>query len=150
VANDGNCVVCLKMAKKEIPGKAGFTSVYKGKRYLFPSTKERATFDADPASFVVEKKREKESSDKEESISVTGKTACSGCGYGVRPITDSDSLGMAVVAGDKVYVVEGGERRYPDLYKARFDGLKVQLRGTVKKTQGKFVWVEPTSLAPSR
>ena len=83
---------------------------------------------------------------KPEALSVTGKAACAGCVYGVRPISDSDSLGIAVVAGDKVYVVEGGEKRYPDLFKARFDSPVVELNGAVMKTEGKFVWVEPTSL----
>jgi YHS domain-containing protein len=53
VASKGNCVVCLKMAMKEMPGKAEFASVYKGQRYLFPSARERAMFDADPAAFAV-------------------------------------------------------------------------------------------------
>ena len=51
VSMGGNCPVCAKM-KKEMPGKADVASVYKGMRYLFPSAKERAMFDADPASFV--------------------------------------------------------------------------------------------------
>jgi hypothetical protein len=54
------------------------------------------------------------------------------------------------VAGDKVYVVEGGENRYPDLFNARFDAPVVELKGTVKKSDGKFVWVEPTSLVRGR
>ncbi len=76
--------------------------------------------------------------------------ACAGCAYGVRPITDSASLGIAVVTGDTVYIVEGGERAYPDLFKARFDGVQVELKGAIKKKQGKFVWVEPSSLTKSR
>jgi YHS domain-containing protein len=151
LANGGNCVVCAKVAKKEVPGKPEFASIYKGQRYFFPSAKERAVFDADPASFVGKDVGLKAAPPGQpERISVTGKTACAGCGYGVRPITDSDSLGIAVVAGDTVYVVEGGEKTYPELFKSRFDGLTVELKGTVKKTQGKFVWVEPTSLTRSR
>jgi YHS domain-containing protein len=151
VANGGNCVVCAKLEKKEVPGKPEFTSVYKGQRYFFPSAKERTAFDADPASFVgKDMKRGAAPAVKPEGINVTGKTACAGCAYGVRPTTDPDSLGMAVVAGDTVYVVEGGEKLYPELFKARFDGLTVELKGTVKKSQGKFVWVEPTSLTRSR
>lgn len=52
LAAGGNCVVCRKLAGKEMPGKAEFASVYKGVRYLFPSAKERAAFDADPAAFA--------------------------------------------------------------------------------------------------
>jgi hypothetical protein len=79
-------------------------------------------------------------------VSVTGRTACAHCSYGVRPIRDPQSLGIAVVAGDKVYIVEGGEKSYPELFNARFDGVKVELKGSEKKEQGKVVWVEPTSL----
>lgn len=151
VAMGGNCPVCAKMMKKEMPGKAEFASVYKGMRYLFPSAKERTMFDADPASFVgKDMKMGAAPAVKLEAVAVTGKTACAGCAYGVRPIADADSLGIAVVAGDKVYVVEGGEKRYPDLFKARFDSPVVELKGTVKKSDGKFVWVEPTSLTQSR
>ncbi len=152
VAMGGNCAVCAKMMKKEMPGKAEFTSVYKGMRYQFPSAKEQTTFDADPASFVAKdiKKMGAAPQGKVETVAVTGKTACAGCVYGVRPITDPDSLGIAVVVGDKVYVVEGGEKRYPDLFKARFDSPVVDLKGTVKKSDGKFVWVESTSLTRSR
>ncbi len=151
VANGGNCVVCAKMAKKEVPGKAEFTSVYKGQRYLFPSAKERAVFDADPAAFVgTGMKLGAAPAGNPNAVVVTGKTACAGCAYGVRPITDADSLGIAVVAGETVYVVEGGEKLYPALFKSRFDGLAVELKGTVKKTQGKFVWVEPTAITRTR
>jgi YHS domain-containing protein len=151
VANGGNCVVCAKIAKKKVPGKAEFTSVYKGQRYLFPSAKERAVFDADPAAFVgTETKLGAAPAATPKQISVTGRTACAGCAYGVRPVSDADSLGIAVIVGEIVYVVEGGEKRYPELFNARFDGLTVELKGTVKQTQGKFVWVEPTALTRSR
>ncbi len=151
VAVGGNCAVCAKMMKKEMPGKTEFTSVYKEMRYLFPSAKERTMFDADPASFVgKDMKLGAAPAVKLEAVAVTGKTACAGCAYGVHPITDADSLGIAVVAGDKVYIVEGGEKRYPDLFKARFDAPVVELRATVKKSDGKFVWVEPTLLTRSR
>jgi YHS domain-containing protein len=52
VAASGNCVVCRKLAGKDVPGKAEFASVYRGMRYLFPSAKERDAFDADPAAFA--------------------------------------------------------------------------------------------------
>jgi len=37
-----------------------------------------------------------------------------------------------------------------DLFGARFDGMPVKLEGTVKKTQGKFVWVEPTAVTRAK
>jgi len=51
-----------------------------------------------------------------------------------------------VVAGNIKYIVEGGEKRYPAIFDARFDGLKVRLTGTVKRAEGDVVWVEPDSL----
>ena len=151
VTMGGNCAVCAKMMKKEMPGKAEFASVYKGMRYLFPSAKERTMFDADPASFVgKDMKIGTAPAVMPEAVAVTGKTACAGCAYGVRPMTDSDSLGIAVVAGDNVFVIEGGEKKYPELFKVRFDAVVVELKGTVTKTQGKFVWVEPSSVTKLR
>jgi YHS domain-containing protein len=148
VANGGNCIVCAKMAGKQVPGSAEFTSIYKGQRYLFPSAKERQMFDAAPADFVT--KNARVGGGPAAGVSVVGKTACAGCAYGVHPITDSDSLGIAVVTADAVYVVEGGEKRFPKLFEARFGGVQVELKGAVKKREGKFVWVEPTSLTAAR
>ena len=127
VANGGNCVVCAKMVKKEVPGKSEFTSVYRGQRYLFPSAKERAVFDADPAAFAgTGMNLGAAPAGNPNAVVVTGKTACAGCAYGVRPVTDADSLGIAVVVGETVYVVEGGEKLYPALFKDRFDGYSSQ------------------------
>lgn len=144
LALSGNCVVCRKMANKAVPGKPEFVSFYKGQRYLFPSAKEREMFDAAPADFVGQEVKVGAAPAKE--INVKGKTACAGCGYGVYPISDKISLGMAVVTAETVYVVEGGEARYPELFKARMEGLQVELKGSIKKQDGMFVWVEPTSL----
>lgn len=148
VANGGNCIVCTKMVGKQVPGSVEFTSIYKGQRYLFPSAKERQMFDASPVEFV--KTNSKVGGGAANNVRVVGKTECAGCAYGVRPISDASSLGIAVVTADAVYVVEGGERRYPKLFDARFDGVQVELKGEVKKRQGKFVWVEPTSLTATR
>ena len=148
VANGGNCIVCAKMAGKQVPGSAEFAAIYKGQRYLFPSAKERQMFDAAPADFVT--KNARVGGGPADGVSVVGKTACAGCAYGVHPITDSDSLGIAVVTADAVYVVEGGEKRYPKLFEARFGGVQVELKGAVKKREGKIVWVEPTSLTAAR
>lgn len=144
IANDGNCVVCAKMAGKQAPGSPKFTSVYKGQRYFFPSAKERQAFDAAPGDFI--KANAPVGAGPAGSVGVVGKTACAACTYGVHPIADSDSVGIAVVTTDTVYVVEGGEKRFPKLFDARFDGIRVELKGTVKKREGKVVWIEPTSL----
>ncbi len=150
-ANQGNCVVCEAMMQKQVPGKGLFTSVYKGQRYLFPSAKEQAMFDADPAKFADPNRISMVApAEAAKLVRVTGTTACAGCAYGVRPLGDANSLGLAVVTPDKVYVVEGTENRYPELFRARFDELTVELQGQVKKTEGKFVWIEPVALRRSR
>ena len=48
----GDCVVCLKMLGKRIPGKAEFSSMYEGRLYLFPDNDVKAKFDAAPQDFV--------------------------------------------------------------------------------------------------
>ncbi|HMO15900.1 MAG TPA: hypothetical protein PKD64_17875 [Pirellulaceae bacterium] len=143
LANDGHCVVCEQAGKKNIKGTSKVASVYKGQRYLFPSANERKMFDADPSKYVGQTNT---SIDQSQQVHVVGKSACSGCSYGVRPLGDSNSLGMAVVANDKVYIVEDAERRFADLYASRYDGLKIELAGTIKKQEGQFIWVEPSKL----
>jgi len=56
LANQGNCVVCQKLAGKAVPGSVRHVSVFKGMRYLFPSEKEREIFDADPGRFLTDAK----------------------------------------------------------------------------------------------
>lgn len=146
-ANGGQCVVCARMSKQAMPGKVEFASVYKARRYLFPSAKEKQMFDADPTAFVVSDRKPDPTPAE---VRVIGKTACAGCSYGVQPIRDADSMGIAVVSGGLVYVVEGGEKAYPELFQARFDGVAVELKGIVKKSEGRYVWVEPSSLTVSR
>ena len=158
LAANGNCVVCAKMGKGVVAGRPEIASIYQGLRYLFPNAEVRAAFDAEPAKFAAKNgakmgaapAMKKPEALAANAIAVAGKTACAGCTYGVHPVSDSESLGIAVVSGNMIYVVEGGEAKYPELYKARFGGVSVELKGIVKKTQGKFVWVEPTSLARSR
>ena len=54
---------------------------------------------------------------------------------------------MAVNAPDgKVYVVEGAHKKYPNIYKRRYDGLPLQLSGTVLKADGKITWIKPQAL----
>lgn len=143
VANGGNCVVCKKMMGRDMPGKPEFTSVYKGMRYRFPSAKEKATFEADPAKFVTAGPEMPDGG----LVSITGTTACAACSYGRTPVADPASMGIAVVTPGKVYIVERGEAKYPQLFRDRFSSLNVTLTGKPVKAEGKFVWVEPTGLA---
>jgi YHS domain-containing protein len=152
LANKGNCVVCQKMAGKAMAGSAEHVSIYKGKRYLFPSEKERTKFDADPVIFTSTLKTSASigGSANKNLVSVVGRTACAGCEFGVGPLSDPKSLGLAVVSADKVYIVENAERLYPKLFADRADGGSVQLQGTPTKAQGRFVWIESISLQTTR
>lgn len=150
LAFEGNCVVCNVLAGKQVRGSREHVSVYKGQRYLFPGSKEREMFDADPQRFAAVAAKQAAGSDRrgaaKNEVAVVGRTACAGCAYGKRPLADPESLGIAVVAGDKVYIVERGEQLFPDIFASRFDGLKVKLAGSVKRSQGRFVWVDPEAL----
>ena len=48
----GDCVVCLKMLGKRVPGKPEFSSVYEGRLYLFPDNDVKSKFDAAPQNFA--------------------------------------------------------------------------------------------------
>ena len=151
LANGGNCIVCAKLAGKSVPGSPKYISMYKGKIYRFPSDKERNIFDTDPANFVrsvpvAQTKVQPVPAPKSNPISVSGKTACAGCEFGKRPITDPQSLGLAVVTNKKVYIIEGAEKRYPMIFTNRFSELPVQVQGTVRRQEGRFVWLDPTSV----
>ncbi|MCI0460660.1 MAG: hypothetical protein L0Z62_27205 [Gemmataceae bacterium] len=150
LAAKGNCVVCQKLMGKAMPGSREHASVYKGKLYLFPGAKQREMFDADPTSFLTPAAPRPEGAAAPAAapgrVTVVGKTACAGCEYGVRPLTDPQSLGLAVVTAERVYIVERAEALYPQLYSDRFAGGRVELTGTVRRTEGRFSWIDPVSL----
>jgi YHS domain-containing protein len=153
LAASGNCVVCEALAGKRVRGTREHVSIFKGMRYLFPSSKERETFDSDPPRFALPNGQDsagRRRASQANSVAVVGRTACAGCAYGKRPLADPDSLGIAVVTADKVYIVERGEQLFPDIFADRFDGLKVKLTGTIKRAEGKFVWVDPQELTRAR
>ncbi len=52
LAIDGNCPVCLVKSNKVMAGKPEYVSVHDGRRYLFPSPKQKAMFEADPGAFT--------------------------------------------------------------------------------------------------
>ena len=160
LAENGNCIVCSAKANKLVPGKAEFTAIHNGMRYLFPSDDARQMFIAAPDSFLHAAKPKMSSNEvshsqspsviaqvQAELVTVQGTTSCSGCNYGVKPIGAPEELGLAVVDADgTVYVIEDSHRRWPERYKARFDGEQVSVTGTVIKREGKVVWVQPSSL----
>ena len=80
-------------------------------------------------------------------VQFRGKTACAGCEFGVTPLGAPKELGLAVATTDgKVYVIEEGHTRWPQIYKGRFDGQQVSVSGMIVKTAGNVAWVKPTNL----
>jgi len=134
LAANGNCIVCSVKANKQVPGKTEFTAIHKGMRYLFPSDAERKMFLAAPSSFVPAAKPAMSANEVSQTpsavsqvqaqlVSVQGTTSCAGCNYGVKPIGAPNELGLAVVdTAGTVYVIEESHTRWPERYKARFDG----------------------------
>jgi YHS domain-containing protein len=154
LAANGNCIVCLVKMNKQVPGKAEFTAVHQGMRYLFPSDNERQKFIAAPSDFVPARtaKMNGESKTMKHSmltkVSITGKTGCAACSYGVKPIGAPNELGLAVVdQAGKIFVIEESHTRWPELYKARFDGRKVQVSGEIIRSEGNVTWVKPSKLS---
>ncbi len=150
LALDGRCVVCRVMAGKDVPGKPEFTAIHRGLRYQFVSDRERRIFLENPEKFVTNTPSNTQattSTANNSVVTVTGKSTCAGCEHGVAPIGAPDELGLAVNAPHgKVYVVEDAHTKYPNIYERRYDGLPLQLSGTVLKTSGRITWIKPKSL----
>lgn len=53
LAYGGNCVVCSLNMRQTVPGKAEFTVVHQGLRYLFPSAEQRDEFLKNPQKYEV-------------------------------------------------------------------------------------------------
>ncbi len=51
-ALDGYCPVCLVKMSQLVKGDPGFSSVYDGRKYLFPAAEQKRMFDANPTAFV--------------------------------------------------------------------------------------------------
>lgn len=49
---DGHCPVCIIEAHKWVPGKPEHQATFNGKKYYFPSEKEKQVFLADPAKYA--------------------------------------------------------------------------------------------------
>jgi YHS domain-containing protein len=152
LALKGDCAVCLDHAKKHVPGKAEFTEVYKGFRYLFPSAKEQAEFRKDPARYAAAGSKTSAPQGNNQPVAkdlltVTGQTTCAGCEHGVTSLQNPEELGLAVNTADgKVVIVERAHELYKDVYSKRFTGQRVRVSGEVLKREGHFIWIDPTEL----
>ena len=166
LAHNGNCIVCTVKAGKEVAGDVKFTAVHEGFRYLFPSDEERQMFVASPGEFVSaltgaapsQAMMKEKGSETDEMmkvsdtsvVSIQGKTGCAGCDHGVSPIGAPEELGLSVTSVDgTIYVIEDSHDRWPELYKARFEGKQVSVTGEVVKSEGNIHWIKPTMLKMS-
>lgn len=159
LAAGGVCTVCRVEIGKDVPGKPEIAAYYKGMRYLFPAEEQRKMFLANPERYAVKADGKTSAivpnspatktvaaGDAAETVTVTGRSGCAGCDYGVTPI-HSDELGLAVRSQDgTVYVVEDAHKQTPELYRKRFDGLTVSVQGTVIRRDGRFVWIQPEEI----
>lgn len=152
LAADGNCVVCQVNAGKDVPGKAEFTAIHNGFRYLFPSDNERKAFLADPKQYVktqvATKPVQKPAKvDSNGFVTVEGRSACAACEFRVHPMNDPDELGLAVKADDgSIYVIEGAHKSYAQIYKDRFDLVRLSVVGKPIKKEGNVTWIQPESV----
>ena len=151
LALNGDCAVCLTHAKKRVPGKSEFTAIHNALRYEFPSDRERQMFVRNPERYAQNPAKAaadaRTDSTDGKVITVSGKTACAGCEYGVTPIGAPNELGLALNTVDgQVIVVENAHTKWPSIYKARYDGQKVEAKGRVIRTRGKTKWFEPIEL----
>lgn len=152
VAYDGLCAVCLIDAHRDIPGSAQYTDVFAGRRYLFPNQQTLAIFRAHPEKYAVkEEKRQIAAApgEFETFVSVTGKSGCAVCDYGVHPRLDPGRLGFAVKSSDgKIYVIEKMHELDPKLYEDRFEGLQVTVTGTEVAREGDVIWLKAKEVHP--
>ena len=150
LALDGACAVCRATMGKDVAGKPEIAAFYRGMRYLFPSSKERRMFLADPEKFAAEPASDAGAANEQPDdgvLVVRGKSGCAGCEHGVAPIGAPDTLGLVLDADDgQVYVVEDAHELYSDIYERRFDGLPLELTGTALKREGKITWIRPQKL----
>ena len=154
VAYDGNCVVCNREMNEQVPGKPEFTAIHRGLRYFFPSDKQRKMFLANPQKYVSNSNigqlkllgNARAGNSKTNFVRAVGASGCAACDYGVKPIGSPQELGLAITNGQNVFVVEDAHRLYPNIYKSRFDGLKLAVKGKVIQQKGNFRWIQPTDL----
>ena len=133
LALNGDCAVCQVHHNKRVAGKPEFTEIKDGLRYRFVSDREQAAFRKDPAHYVdpASKSKAMESPMSQRAnvdgpLTVTGRTACAGCDYGVVPIQNPDELGLAVNTDDgRVVIIEQAHKLYRDAYVNRYSGQRV-------------------------
>ena len=155
LAADGNCVVCRNQT---IKGSTDFTEVYQGMRYLFPSADAAAEFRRAPQQYAATGQSVATAPTKQavtvgtaaeeaQTVSVSGRSTCAVCEFGVKPLGNPEELGMAIKTNEgHVVVVEQAHALYPEIYKARYAGQNVQVEGRILKSEGRVSWLDPSSI----
>ncbi len=150
LALGGKCAVCRVEMNKDVPGKREIAAYYQGFRYLFPGDQQRQMFLANPSKYAVRGVAGAQASTASEStrlVAVRGKSGCAGCDHGIAPLGAPTELGLAINSPDgKIYVVEDAHKLYPKVYEHRFDGIPLELKGTVLKREGNVAWVQSSSM----
>lgn len=157
LAANGECVVCRKMANKRVPGSKDHAVIHDGLKYLFPSAKEARAFEQSPQNFVpsqrgtdkavLQKTSAKYDNVATKFVSLSGKSGCAGCEYGVKPLGSPEELGLAVkTSTGKVVVIENAHKLYPKIYADRFEGQNLVVEGEILKNEGNYAWLSPKSV----
>ena len=164
LAADGECIVCAVEKKKLVHGSDQFTETHDGLRYLFPSAEVAAMFRKTPQEYADAAKQLEVAATQQQvvpsqqvgfetsrAITVTGRSTCAACEFGVKPLNNPEELGLAVKTSDGgVVVVERAHELFPNFYEARYKGQDIQVQGTIVKTAGKVSWLEPSSMQTLR
>jgi hypothetical protein len=132
----GYCPVCQVHHNKRVAGKPEFTEIKDGFRYRFVSDREQAAFRKDPGHYVDQASKPKamESPTSQRPklnspLTVTGRTRCAGCDFGVGPIQNPEELGLAVNTDDgRVVIVEQAHKLYRDAYEHRYGWISTLTR----------------------
>lgn len=171
VAFSGQCAVCRVEMNQDVAGKPEFAAFYRSVRYLFPGDEQRKTFLANPEKYAIkpptaadnagsgtrggsgnrggsESRSEEPAADANALVAYIGKSGCAGCEFGKTPLLAPNELGLAITGDDgHVYIVENAHEEFPQIYEDRFDALQLKVVGRPVKSEGKFTWIIPTSLA---
>ncbi len=161
IGANGECIVCLVKANKHVPGSQQHTVFHNGLRYQFPSAREADMFRTNPEQFVSASMTMKDKpqemiktrmlKESNKALTVSGRSGCAACEFGVTPVGSPDELGLAIVGRDgQITVVENAHKSYPQIYQDRFQGQTLVAQGEIVKQQGNITWLNPSSLRLAR
>ena len=158
---------------KHVAGSPDHPVIHDGLRYQFPSAREAMVFSDAPQDFLSSTMMKQEEmvqtgmkkadtpkmkhedmsemktkkKDMSKQVSISGQSACAGCEFGIKPLANPDQLGLAIkVSKNRVVIIENAHNLYPEIYADRFDGRTLKVQGRIVKTDGRFEWLQPSSV----